>query len=90
MWISVKDRLPELGVKFDVPDKVDPSKRRIYYSSSHVLVAVYNHDEDHKFVQTSSYCPETGGWDVWPRAFRTGEVWNEVTHWQPLPEPPTT
>lgn len=88
-WISVKDWLPELTVRLNVPSEVNPAERHIYRSSSHVLMGIFNHDEDSVFVEMGYFCPETGGWNQsGPAVFHNGTPWNEVTHWQPLPAPP--
>jgi hypothetical protein len=85
-WISVKDRLPALDVKC----YRGPDNELVYEGSRLVLAAIVNHDQDDRaFVETCTYVPAKGGWQhPWERSFRSGEPWHEVTHWQPLPDPP--
>jgi len=64
-WISVKDRLPEIG---------DDSP--LVYPRKYHTTATYNHCGD-----------LNGKWTVDDANGYEYEV--DVTHWMPLPEPPT-
>ena len=60
-WISVKDKLPEVGVK----------------------VLVYSAENKNDY--------EVGAYSDTYRGFFVRRFWYEnITHWQPLPEPPRT
>lgn len=67
-WISVKDRLPDIGTEVNV-----------YTSDGRVtsLCRLCRYEEDTTFYWDNAY---------------GGKNWHDqfvVTHWQPLPKPPT-
>ena len=77
-WISVKDRLPELEGDFIVFGKP--------YANKGHAIALACFQDDGEWVEAD----DTFGWvfldkEIYASGFSELE---NVTHWQPLPEPP--
>ena len=83
-WISVEDRLPdERDVENGYYDAetlalLDIESQLI---SDDVLVAVKDAEREYAFVALD--CTVDGKWQNWDNGYY------EVTHWMPLPAPPT-
>ena len=77
-WISVKDRLPEVGDSYLVVVK---------YKYDHEKE--YNYDTDvatyYPYDNPSAYIDER--WDTY-NDWDEGQQYLHITHWMPLPEPP--
>ena len=77
-WISVKDRLPEVGDSYLVVVK---------YKYDHEKE--YNYDTDvatyYPYDNPSAYIDER--WDTY-NDWDEGQQYLHITHWMPLPQPP--
>ena len=72
-WISVDERLPGI----DELVWLD--------SPSHAGIGSMDMDGDYYFADEAIYLDSVHGW-VTDGAYSSGDT--EITHWQPLPEPP--
>jgi hypothetical protein len=75
-WISVKDRLPELGERVLVIDKYGEIEIGNYSSFRNEQYYTYNPTESKE---------ENRGWE---NDWCCSQDIEDVTHWMPLPEPP--
>ena len=72
-WVSVKERLPELGIPILVTNRVDSDK--------HIWIANGVHEDENKpSIVDGKYC----AFDH----MSMQRIWG-VTHWMQLPAPPT-
>ena len=75
-WISVKDRMPEIGEEVLVyaKGKIDG------FIGEHVI-AICKRFVEHIFSSSPGY-------ETWSTPWQYFHIDYEITHWMPLPEPP--
>lgn len=94
-WISVEEKMPDSGVQVLVACRVKYGGRRYvcdaFYAAPKSISCGYNDDIDAVYdEETDEYYFPEGWWEVvknWDD-YSCVAIYDTVTHWMPLPEPP--